>query len=96
MCRFEVCGMLIATSCNVHMVRFAVITNDYAVVAAQLLSVSSSEFGEYIKSFQFTVQSLQHICRQAIRHSMRSNVLYAAKMLPLPVKMQNYLVFDDS
>ena len=66
------------------------------VVVCQLLSIASREFSEYIKSFQFAVQSLQHYCRQAIRHSMRSNVLYAAKTLPIPVTMQNYLVFVDS
>jgi len=68
----------------------------YAVVVLQLLNISSQEFGDYIKSFQFAVQSLQHLCRQAIRHSMRTNVLYGAKTLPIPVKMQTYLVFADS
>jgi len=62
-------------------------------VFVQMLRISSHEFGEYIKSFQFKVQSLQHLCRKAIRHSMRSNVLYAAKTLPIPVKMQKYLIF---
>jgi len=68
---------------------------NYAVIAVQLLNVCSHEFGEYIKSFQFSMQSLQHLCRQAIRRSMRTNVLYAAKTLPLPAQMQNYLVFKD-
>jgi len=63
------------------------------VADVQLLKISGRELSEYIKAFCFTVQTLQHLCRQAIRHSMRSNVLYAAKTLPIPATMQNYICF---
>ena len=39
--------------------------------------------------------ALQHYARLAIRRQLRPNVIFGSKLLPLPVKVQEYLLFED-
>lgn len=58
------------------------------------LDQSSSDLSLWRKEMQ-RVQKLQHYARIIIRKSLKMNVFYGAKQLPLPTSLQDYLQFID-
>ena len=60
----------------------------------QVLTQADEELGLWLRAF-ISVQPLQHYARIAIRAHLRPNVIYGAKTLPLPIKMQEYLLYQD-
>ncbi len=60
----------------------------------QLISNCSDSLKEWIRG-SMSVQKLQHYARLAVRRHLRPNVLHCSDKLPLPQKLQQYLVFED-
>lgn len=60
----------------------------------ELLPHVEDEMKWWLKSF-CKLHSLQHYARLAIRKHLRPNVIFGAKMLPLPPRMRDYLVFQS-
>ncbi len=61
---------------------------------ASIIGQTDEDTVTWLRSFQ-GVHSLQHYARLAIRHYLRPNVLFGAKILPLPIKLQECLVFQE-
>lgn len=61
----------------------------------QVQQAPNKELFEWLLSSITCVSSLQHWCRLAIRRALRPNVMYAYKLLPVPARVQEYLVFAE-
>ena len=61
---------------------------------AHLMTKAEGEVATSLRSLQ-GVQSLQHYARVAIRRCLMPNTLWASQQLPLPAKLQQYLLFDE-
>lgn len=61
---------------------------------AQVLSQADDELAHWLRAFN-SVQPLQHYARLAIRAYLRPNTIYGVKTLPLPPKLQEYLLYQD-
>jgi ankyrin repeat protein len=62
----------------------------------ELVKTGSADLRALINSLMFSPPSLQHACRLAVRRNLRTNVIYAARILPIPAVMQKFLVSFDT
>lgn len=60
-----------------------------------IVSKSEEDQVRWLKAFQ-RCHSLQHYARMHIRRRLRPNVFYAARKLPIPSKVQEFLVITDT
>ena len=58
-----------------------------------IITMASDHLALWLRQFQTQVQSLQHYCTLAIRRELYPNTFSALKMLPLPDKMKQLLVY---
>ena len=60
----------------------------------QVLSNVDEKTHKWMKDFG-KCKSLQHFARSAIRQNLHPNVYYASRNLPIPVRIQEYLLISD-
>ncbi|XP_046542699.1 uncharacterized protein LOC124253024 [Haliotis rubra] len=82
-----------------HSLKLLVMTG-YKLTNEQKLKLESSDekqFLEWLKSYLFKPQSLQHYCRIAIRQAFESrfNVFYGTRFLPLPASLRDFVCLDS-
>lgn len=60
----------------------------------QFYSGNSTSLGQWIHRM-LGIQTLQHYARIAVRRRLNTNVFYGVRLLPLPVTLQKFLIFEE-
>ena len=61
----------------------------------QVQQFSNPSLYQWLTESCRAVPSLQHVCRLATRRNLYPNVLFASRRLPLPVQLQDYVIFSE-
>ena len=68
---------------------------EWRVLLDNVQKVPNTDLLQWLLTYKQCVPSLQHQARLAIRRSLRPNVLHGAVLLPVPSRIQKYLLIAE-